>query len=136
MGRVDDEKGEKGKRVAAADYVDGTAVFGMLRHVRHGLPAAVAHSSVWFRNAAGFSPNDANNLFANFYFGGFGNNYVDYRDEKRYREFYSFPGAGTQRYRRPQLREDDGGMEPAAVAVRERRDAGLLPRRGCGRRCS
>ena len=31
--------------------------------------------------------------FANFYFGGFGNNWVDYRDEKRYREWYSFPGA-------------------------------------------
>jgi hypothetical protein len=31
--------------------------------------------------------------FANFYFGGFGNNWVDYRDEKRYREWYSLPGA-------------------------------------------
>ena len=31
--------------------------------------------------------------FANFFFGGFGNNYVDHRDEKRYREYYSFPGA-------------------------------------------
>ena len=25
-------------------------------------------------------------------FGAFGNNYVDHRTEKRYREFYSFPG--------------------------------------------
>ena len=31
--------------------------------------------------------------FANFYFGGFGNNYVDHREEQRYREWYSFPGA-------------------------------------------
>jgi hypothetical protein len=30
---------------------------------------------------------------SNFYFGGFGNNYVDYRDPKRYREYLSFPGA-------------------------------------------
>ena len=30
--------------------------------------------------------------FANFFFGGFGNNYVDHADEKRYREYYAFPG--------------------------------------------
>ncbi len=47
---------------------------------------------MWLRSAAGFSPNNVNNLFANFYFGGFGNNWVDYRTENRYREFYSFPG--------------------------------------------
>jgi hypothetical protein len=29
---------------------------------------------------------------ANFYFGGFGNNYVDAGNEKRYREWYAFPG--------------------------------------------
>ena len=31
--------------------------------------------------------------FANFFFGGFGNNYVDRGEEKRYREYYAFPGA-------------------------------------------
>jgi len=31
---------------------------------------------------------------ANFYFGGFGNNYVDSLSIKRYREWYSFPGFG------------------------------------------
>jgi hypothetical protein len=30
--------------------------------------------------------------FANFYFGGFGNNWVDRGKVKRYREWYSFPG--------------------------------------------
>ena len=29
---------------------------------------------------------------ANFYFGGFGNNRVDYQDARRFREYYSFPG--------------------------------------------
>jgi hypothetical protein len=47
---------------------------------------------MWFHTAAGFAPQDAAEPFANFYFGGFGNNYVDYRDEKRYREYYAFPG--------------------------------------------
>ncbi|HSD70833.1 MAG TPA: hypothetical protein VLB07_14840, partial [Woeseiaceae bacterium] len=30
--------------------------------------------------------------FANFFFGGFGNNYVDRGEIKRYREFYALPG--------------------------------------------
>jgi hypothetical protein len=49
--------------------------------------------SIWFRQAAGFSPNDRRRTFANFFFGGFGNNYVDRGDEKRYRGTYSLPGA-------------------------------------------
>jgi hypothetical protein len=49
--------------------------------------------SVWFRQAAGVSPNDRDDPLANFYFGGFRNNYVDHLDEKRYRETYSLPGA-------------------------------------------
>ena len=32
-------------------------------------------------------------LFANFFFGGFGNNYIDHGPEQRYREYNSFPGA-------------------------------------------
>ena len=41
---------------------------------------------------------------ANFYFGGFGNNYVDSRTIKRYREYDAFPGFEHQRDRGPQLR--------------------------------
>jgi hypothetical protein len=91
MGRVDDEKGTKAEVMAETDVVDGKAVFGMYGTFDQGIPL-FPHSSVWLRTAAGFSPNDPNNLFANFYFGGFGNNYVDYRPEKRYRESYAFPG--------------------------------------------
>ena len=31
--------------------------------------------------------------FANFYFGAFGNNWIDKGEISRYREYYSFPGA-------------------------------------------
>src|SRR4029079_15218919 len=58
-----------------------------------GFALRMGHSSVWFRESAGFSPNDAAEPFANFFFGGFGNNYVDHGDEKRYRDYYGFPGA-------------------------------------------
>jgi hypothetical protein len=59
-----------------------------------GTPLPVGHSSIWLRSSAGYSPGDPAEPFANFYFGGFGNNYVDYRDTKRYREYDSFPGVG------------------------------------------
>jgi hypothetical protein len=58
-----------------------------------GAALPIGHSSVWLRSAAGFSPTDRTVPFANFFFGGFGNNWVDRLDEKRYREWYSFPGA-------------------------------------------
>src|SRR4029077_12865633 len=32
--------------------------------------------------------------FAKFFFGGFGNNWVDYRDIRQFREIESFPGIG------------------------------------------
>ncbi len=50
------------------------------------------HSSLWVRTAAGYADGDADDPFANFYFGGFGNNYVDRGAVKRYRENYAMPG--------------------------------------------
>jgi hypothetical protein len=37
---------------------------------------------------------DPNSSFGEFYFGGFGNNWIDHQGIKRYREYYPFPGAG------------------------------------------
>ena len=39
-----------------------------------------------WRNALGGSTGDRDDPLANFFFGGFGNNYVDHGDAKRYRE--------------------------------------------------
>ena len=59
-----------------------------------GLLLPIDHSSLWLRTAAGYSLGDADESFANFYFGGFGNNWIDHAASvNRYREFYSFPGA-------------------------------------------
>jgi hypothetical protein len=57
-----------------------------------GLPLPIRNSSLWLRNAVGYSPGDPAEPFANFYFGGFGNNYIDHQDPKRYRDYESFPG--------------------------------------------
>ena len=93
LGRVDDEKGRKwsvtldGNQVAGQWYGRTHATFDV------GTPLPIGHSSVWLRSAAGVSPGSRDDPFANFFFGGFGNNYVDHGDEKRYRTYYSFPGA-------------------------------------------
>ncbi len=51
------------------------------------------NTSFWLRTAVGQSFGDLNSAFGNDYFGGFRNNYVDYRDSYRYRDINSMPGA-------------------------------------------
>lgn len=93
LGSVDDETGQRWSVVASADEPSGRTSSRMRATYDRGFPLPAGHSSIWIRNAAGFSPQDRDDPFANFYFGGFGNNYVDHGDEKRYREHYAFPGA-------------------------------------------
>jgi hypothetical protein len=93
LGNVDDETGRRWSVVTNGNYVDGSAVPRLYGTYDRGWALPAGHSSFWMRGAAGFSPHDASQPFANFYFGGFGNNYVDHGNEKRYREYYSFPGA-------------------------------------------
>jgi DNA-binding beta-propeller fold protein YncE len=93
LGHVDDEKGQVWSAVAHADYVNKTLFTRVYGNYDFGLALPMGHSSVWLRTAAGFSPQAASEPFANFYFGGFGNNYVDHGDIKRYRDYYAFPGA-------------------------------------------
>ena len=59
----------------------------------YGFLLPLEHSSIWLRTAAGYSFGDRQESFANFYFGGFGNNWIDHAATyNRYREYYSFPG--------------------------------------------
>lgn len=94
LGHVDDEKGTRAKLVAQADYVARQTYphFWAAFDQGFALPGG-HHWSVWLLNAAGFSPRPADSVFSNFYFGGFGNNWVDHGNEKRYRDVVSFPGA-------------------------------------------
>jgi len=94
LGAVDAEKGQRASLSARGDYVNSSIFTRVHGTYDFGLPVpGIGHSSLWLRSAAGFSPQDAAEPFANFYFGGFGNNYVDRDEEKRYRRYYSFPGA-------------------------------------------
>jgi hypothetical protein len=92
QGAVDDEKG-----VACG-------VYSRIYYARSGFPRLWANydrgfllprnSALWLRTSAGKSFGDVNSPFSSFYFGAFGNNYVDHQQISRYREYYSFPGVG------------------------------------------
>ena len=92
LGYVDEEKGVGWDVGYAGDRVKGDIFARFYGDLDLGTALPIRHSSVWLRTSAGWSPGDREEPFANFYFGGFGNNWVDWRDEKRYRESYAFPG--------------------------------------------
>jgi WD40 repeat protein len=94
LGHVDDEKGQAWQIAAQNNYVNGTAIPRVWADYDWGFALPLRHSSVWLRSSAGTAFGDRLSPFANFFFGGFGNNWVDHGPEKRYREYYSFPGVG------------------------------------------
>ena len=93
LGHVDDETGRQWTIEAQGNQVNGSFVPIFQGTFDRSLFVPAGHSSVWLRTAAGFSTGHLDDPFANFYFGAFGNNWVDHRNEKRYREADSFPGA-------------------------------------------
>ena len=92
LGSVDHEKGFRWDVVGYADYADSDFVPKIRGGFDFGFALPWKHSSVWLYSSAGVSGGDRDNSLANWYLGGFGNNYVDDDDIKRYRNFYSFPG--------------------------------------------
>jgi hypothetical protein len=92
LGYVDEEGGTKWSASATTDLVDATVVPKLFGTFDQSIARPFGHSSVWSRTATGFSPRDRALPFANFFFGAFGNNWVDHLDEKRYRDATRFPG--------------------------------------------
>ncbi|PYU69653.1 MAG: hypothetical protein DMG49_12790 [Acidobacteria bacterium] len=92
LGHVDDEKGEAWQFAAENNYVNGTAIPRIWADYDWGFALPLRHTSIWLRSSGGTAFGDRLSPYANFYFGGYGNNWVDHGPEKRYREYYSFPG--------------------------------------------
>ena len=92
LGAVDDEKGFRWSLAATANRVDGDTIPKIGAEFDFGFALPWRHSSIWLRSAAGAAFGEPDDEFANFFFGGFGNNYVDSGEIKRYREYYAFPG--------------------------------------------
>lgn len=92
LGAVDDEKGYLWNLGTAVNYIEGETIPKYYGNFDFGFALPWGHSSLWVRTAAGYADGDPDDPFANFYFGGFGNNYIDHGSVKRYRENYAMPG--------------------------------------------
>ena len=92
LGAVDDEKGFKWSLAATVNRVDGDTIPKIGAEFDFGFALPLKHSSIWFRNAVGAAFGEPDDEFSNFFFGGFGNNYIDSGDVKRYRHYYALPG--------------------------------------------
>lgn len=92
LGAVEYERGHSWDVSVDGTYTNGDFFPNFVANLSFGLPMPLHHSSLWFRNSMGYSPGRRTEPSANFYFGGFGNNWIDSGSSKRYREYYAFPG--------------------------------------------
>jgi hypothetical protein len=92
LGAVDHEKGWEWDFEISNDYADREYFPKIRGGLNFGFALPWDHASVWLYNAAGLAGGDKSNALTPFYFGSFGNNYVDDREVKRYREYSSLPG--------------------------------------------
>jgi hypothetical protein len=93
LGAIDDELGSTWGAALHSNYAGSTLYPRLSLDGSKGFLLPLDHSSVWFRAATGTSMGgDRDDPFARTYFGGFGNNWVDYRGVKQFQNTESFPG--------------------------------------------
>ena len=93
LGAIEDELGTTWGAGVRSNFAGNKVFPRAIADASKGFLLPVDHSSLWFRGAAGtFMGGDRNDPFARSYFGGFGNNWVDYRGIKQFRNTESFPG--------------------------------------------
>jgi hypothetical protein len=92
LGSVDHEEGYQTSLSFLGDYSRAEFFPKVLATFDFGFMLPWKHSSAWLYTAAGTGSGDRQSALRDFYFGSFGNNYVDDRAVKRYREYESFPG--------------------------------------------
>ena len=93
LGAIDDELGATWTLAVRGNAVNGEVFPRASLDAARGVLLPLDHSSLWLRASAGSSlGGDRTQPFAQFYFGGFANNWVDYRAVKQFRAVESFPG--------------------------------------------
>jgi hypothetical protein len=92
IGAVDFEKGTQWTLATSGSHVNAEFFPRIHGNYDRGFLLPAPHTSLWVRTSAGKSFGERDNAFANFFFGGFGNNWVDHQEVRRYRDYYSFPG--------------------------------------------
>ncbi|MGE5758747.1 MAG: YncE family protein [Gemmatimonadota bacterium] len=93
LGAVEDELGTTWDLQLRGNEVNGTLFPRWNLDASKGVLLPLDHSSLWLRGSAGSAlGGNRSDPFANFFFGGFANNWVDHRAIKQFRETESFPG--------------------------------------------
>ena len=92
LGAIDHEKGYRWNLVSYVDYANDKWYPKIRGGFDFGFALPWSHSSLWLYSEAGLAGGDRESTLSNWYFGSFGNNYVDDGEVKRYREYQSFPG--------------------------------------------
>ncbi len=92
QGSSEEEKGVRWAVRSDLDYADTTLYPRLYATLDLGFALPVEHASIWVYSAAGAGDGNRDEALTNFYFGGFGNNYVDDNVVRRYRNYDSLPG--------------------------------------------
>jgi hypothetical protein len=92
IGGLQPEKGIKAGLYVNNKYAESENYPRIWGNLDLGVALPIKYSSVWLRSWAGYSWGDPENTLSNYYFGAFGNNYVDHQEVRRFQQYYSFPG--------------------------------------------
>jgi len=92
LGAIEPEQGYDWNVYAFTSFAKETFYPQLINNFDFGFLLPMRNSTLWFRTSAGQSFGESDRTNSYFYFGGFGNNYIDYRSAQQYREMSSFPG--------------------------------------------
>jgi hypothetical protein len=92
LGAIEPEKGVSWRATLNDSYAVSQHFPTLRLDLNLGAPLPISHSSVWLRASAGAASGDRSQPYGNFFFGSFGNNWVDDKPYRRYQEPGSFPG--------------------------------------------
>ena len=121
LGAVDNEDGWSIGAHAENTIAHGEFYPSIHGDLSYGIALPWNHASIWTYDSAGVMGGNKTNALDYFFFGAFGNNYVDDREVKRYRDSGSFPGfaidqisaraylKSTEEFNFPPIRFDDVG---------------------------
>ena len=93
LGAVDNELGTTASIALRGNYANASLSPRLSLDLERGFLLPINHSSLWFRGSAGTAVGgNRADPFDQFFFGGFGNNWVDYHPFKQFRLTESSPG--------------------------------------------
>ncbi len=92
LGAVENQAGVELELVGGDQLVSGDHFPYLRLDLSAGTELPLQFSSLWLHSSFGGAFGDRDNAFGNFYLGGFRNNWVDYHEQRRYREAIAFPG--------------------------------------------